>query len=186
MNTKMRKLMTVFLFVMMLFNLTACKSDSISSENISSQDGTNTGVGETEMSSTEKISSVDEIENVSQEGEASDMTIEIGDNTYGVVLDENDTVKDIVSNMPLELNMTRYAEHEYYAELSFVPTFSEETTSEIKAGHIYYWDGWNAFVINYIDSDISPYKVVHIGEVTNQEISDYLETADEKITVHVN
>ena len=50
---------------------------------------------------------------------------------------------------------------------------------------MYYWDGWNAFVINYIDSDISPYKVVHIGEITDQSVVDVLTNAEEQITIQV-
>ncbi|MDD3220113.1 MAG: cyclophilin-like fold protein [Lachnospiraceae bacterium] len=82
--------------------------------------------------------------------------------------------------------MTRYAGHEYYSELPFTPEFASETTSEILAGHVYYWDGWNAFVINYIDSDISPYNVVHIGEIADASISDYLTGADETIHIQVS
>lgn len=53
------------------------------------------------------------------------------------------------------------------------------------AGHVYYWDGWNAFVINYVDYDIAPYKVVHIGEITDAKISSYLQNADENIVIRV-
>lgn len=72
-----------------------------------------------------------------------------------------------------------------YLRLPFTPVFDQIRTSEIKAGHVYYWDGWNAFVINYVDYDISPYKVVHIGEITDTAISSYLQNADENISVSV-
>lgn len=51
---------------------------------------------------------------------------------------------------------------------------------------MYYWDGWNAFVINYIDSDISPYNVVHVGEITDAGISDLLADAEENISIRVS
>ena len=57
--------------------------------------------------------------------------------------------------------------------------------SDIKAGHIYYWDGWNAFVINFEDYDISPYKVVHIGEIKSEDISDILKNSGEIIDIEV-
>ena len=50
---------------------------------------------------------------------------------------------------------------------------------------MYYWDGWNAFVINYIDSDITPYEVVHIGEITDASVSEMLENAEDTITIKV-
>lgn len=113
------------------------------------------------------------------------MNITLDEKIYTVTLDDNKTVEDIVAHLPLDLSMVRYAGHEYYAELPFTPVFDENRTYEIKAGHVYYWDGWNAFVINYIDSDIAPYKVVHIGEITDRSIVDTLFTADDTINVRV-
>ena len=55
-----------------------------------------------------------------------------------------------------------------------------------QAGHVYYWDGWNAFVINYIDSDISPYKVVHIGEIKDKSVCNILTAGADNIHIEVN
>ena len=125
-------------------------------------------------------------EDTLKEGEEDNMTIRLNEIEYEVTLDQNETVKDIVSNMPLNLDVVRYAGHEFYSELPFTPTFDKDRTSEIKAGHVYYWDGWNAFVINYIDSDISPYKVVHIGEVKDKSVCDILATGTDNIQIEVN
>lgn len=114
------------------------------------------------------------------------MKVQINEMEYEVKLDNNKTVKDIISNLPLNLELSRYAGHEYYSELPFTPTFDKDRTSNIKAGHIYYWDGWNAFVINYKDYDIAPYKVVHIGEILGDNISEILNKSDNTINVIVN
>lgn len=119
-------------------------------------------------------------------GEKNTMTITMGDKAYEVILDDNKTTQDIMSHAPLDLSLVRYAGHEYYSELPFTPVFDETRTSEIKAGHVYYWDGWNAFVINYIDWDITPYKVVHIGEIVDKSVTDYLSNAEEHVAVTVN
>lgn len=113
------------------------------------------------------------------------MNITLDGKNYAVALDDNETVKDIVTHMPLSLSMVRYAGHEYYAELPYTPVFDENRTSDIKAGHVYYWDGWNAFVINYVDYDISPYKAVHIGEITDSSIVNTLINANENINIQV-
>ena len=74
---------------------------------------------------------------------------------------------------------------EYYASLSEKPTIEGvTTTSDIKASGIYYWDGWNAFVINFEDTNIAPYRVVHIGNVNGDIASDLAEFGD-NITVNV-
>ncbi len=119
-------------------------------------------------------------------GDEDNMQLTIGGTAYEVELDDNITIDDIVKKLPLELTLTRYAGHEYYSELPFTPSFAEETTSDIKAGHVYYWDGWNAFVINYEDTDIAPYQVVHIGEIKSKDVSEMLKNADETIGVSVN
>ena len=125
--------------------------------------------------------------NVSENKEevASSMKVIINNKEYEVILDENDTTKDILANMPLELTLQRYAGHEYYSSLSFTPKFDTNRTSNIKAGHIYYWDGWNAFVINFEDYDIDPYKVVHIGEIKDSSIIELLENGEENISVKI-
>ena len=121
--------------------------------------------------------------NSSQESEQ--MKVSINNKEYDVELDDNETTRDILANMPLELNLVRYAGHEYYSELPFTPKFDENRTSNIKAGHIYYWDGWNAFVINFEDYDIDPYKVVHRGEITDKSVVELLENGENNISVKV-
>lgn len=133
-----------------------------------------------------EIKAEDTTNSAQKEVEKQSMKVQINEMGYEVKLDNNETVKDIINNLPLNLELSRYAEHEYYSELPFTPTFDEDRTSNIKAGHIYYWDGWNAFVINYKDYDISPYKVVHIGEILSDNISEILNKSDNTINVIVN
>ena len=104
---------------------------------------------------------------------------------YEVILDHNTTVDHIVSQLPLKLTFQEYASHEYYSELPFTPVFDQTRTTFVKAGHLYYWDGWNAFVFNYIDSDISPYHVVHIGGFKDHSIIKELEKAEKYIELEV-
>lgn len=137
------------------------------------------------MSATEAIDDTERMENKNSEGEDRTMHVTINNTDYEVELDSNITVDEIVNKLPLDLTLVRYAEHEYYAELPFTPAFAKETTSNIKAGHLYYWDGWNAFVINFEDYDITPYKVVHIGEIKSSQVSDMLRKADKNINVSV-
>ena len=110
------------------------------------------------------------------------MYITIHGKNYAVWLEANETAQAIAAALPLDLKMERFGGHEFWATLPFVPPFAQPRTSQIKAGHVYYWDGWNAFVINYIDWDISPYKVVHIGEIADRTICAVLDKAPEHIT----
>ncbi|WP_455617358.1 cyclophilin-like fold protein [Eisenbergiella sp.] len=90
--------------------------------------------------------------------------------------------KEVVSEADeIESTVTESTTQER-AELPFTPFFDETRTSEIKAGHVNYWD---AFVMNYIDYDISPYKVVHIGKITDQSVVDVLTSAEEQVTIQI-
>ena len=121
---------------------------------------------------------------VSGASEPEKFIIKIEGVNYEAEFESNITAQEIVKHFPLTMSMKRYADHEYFAEFPFRPTFAEERTSHLKAGHIYYWDGWNSFVINYEDYDITPYKVVHIGTVTDASgICKALRDAGEMIDV---
>lgn len=113
------------------------------------------------------------------------MNIVINNKTYEVELIDGVTSKDIVEKLPLELKLNRYAEHEYSGELPFTPKMDKNTTSNVVVGHLYYWDGWNSFVINYKDLDISPYKVVDLGDIKDKSIVEILENADRSINVRL-
>ena len=47
------------------------------------------------------------------------MNIKINNTNYDVELDHNLTTNDILKNLPLNLHLSRYANHEYYSELPF-------------------------------------------------------------------
>lgn len=128
-------------------------------------------------------SNLDKNEAINNKENVNTMKVIINDKSYEVELFDSVTKNEIINMLPLELTLQRYAGHEYYSELPTKPTMDENTTSNIFAGHIYYWDGWNAFVINYEDYDITPYKVVHIGEIKDKSIVDYLRKADKNVKI---
>lgn len=69
--------------------------------------------------------------------------------------------------LPLTLKLSRSADHEYYTSLpKQADVAGAESTSHVKAGWIYYFKDWNAFALNYRETDIALYKVYVIGEVS--------------------
>ena len=126
---------------------------------------------------------LDKNETINNKENVNTMKVIINDKSYEVELFDSITKDKIINMLPLDLTLQKYAEHEYYSELPTKPTMDENTTSNILAGDIYYWDGWNAFVINYEDYDITPYKVVHIGEIKDKSIVDYLRKAEKNVKI---
>ena len=115
------------------------------------------------------------------------MVINVEGTDYAAELNGNATSSDIAAMLPLTLSMQRFAEHEYYAELPARPSIEGvPATSHIEAGGIYYWEGWNAFVLNYIDSDIAPYEVVQVGTFGEGLNDHLLNSAPEMVELSVS
>ncbi len=159
----------ISVFVIMNMN----KADANTSNNTNSTSENNNNINASNNNSS----------NDNNEEDMTTMKILIDNKEYEVDLINSVTLTDILNMKPLDLKLVRYAGHEYYSELPSKPTMDSNTTSKILAGHIYYWDGWNAFVINFEDYDITPYKVVHIGEIKDKSIIEYLENAGNEINV---
>lgn len=62
----------------------------------------------------------------------------------------------------------------------------QNIVSFCKVGDVYYWDGWNTFVINYENTNIAPYQVMHIREIKSEDVPEMLKNAEETISVSVN
>ena len=113
------------------------------------------------------------------------MKIQIDGSDYIVQTEDNETVADIVAQLPLSLELVRYAGHEYYATLPFTPRESANQTSKLGAGYLYYWGGGNAFVVNFADYDIAPYHSVLIGRITDVSAVDILRNAANNVPVMI-
>ena len=117
---------------------------------------------------------------------AGDIKINFNDKEYVVSVDDNDTARDIFGNIGDAISLTKYAGHEYTTALGFDVVDGDKQTSELLAGHIYYWAPGNAFVINYVDYDISPYSSIHVGDFVDKSICDVLMESKNEITVYIN
>lgn len=100
------------------------------------------------------------------------MKLTIDGKEYTATLNDNRTVEDILTMLPMELTLQRYAGHEYYSSLPHKPSIKGvPMTSDAHAGGIYYYDGWSAFTVLFGDAHIAPFKVVHIGDVVEDIIT---------------
>lgn len=114
------------------------------------------------------------------------MKLKIDGKTYMVALQDNKTVDDILEMLPLSLHLQRRANHEYYDSLPQKPEISGvPMTSDAHAKGIYYYDGWTAFTVLFGGANISPFQVVHIGDIVEDEIIEHLKNAGEMIPIEV-
>jgi len=104
---------------------------------------------------------------------------------YDATFNDNPTANDILKMFPLDLTLQRFAGHEYYCVLPQKPSVKDvTTTSEAHAGGIYYFEGWNAFTIVFGDANVAPYKVVHLGDVQSNIVSQ-LTFADNLVDIKI-
>lgn len=113
------------------------------------------------------------------------MKITIDGKSYGVTLAQNALGESIAAMCPMTLTLSRSGNHEYYAALpDKAQTKGAEETSQVKRGGVYYFAAWNAFSLEFIDKDITPYKAFTVGQM-EEKLAALLETAGEKLTIIV-
>lgn len=113
------------------------------------------------------------------------MKITLNAKTFEVDLDDNPTTRELLQNLPFNLEISDYAGHEYYGRLSFTLPSPKQQTSDLLAGHIYYWDGGNSFVLNYKNYNIAPYHSVHIGKITDKTFVETLLSSGRSVVITV-
>ena len=114
------------------------------------------------------------------------MELKLDGKSYTVKLNENKTVRDILDMLPLTLHLQRRGGHEYYDALPEKPEIAGvPMTSNAHAKGIYYYDGWTAFTVLFGGANISPFRVVHIGDVVEDEIIEHLKKAGETVLAEV-
>ena len=113
------------------------------------------------------------------------MKITVDGKSYGVTLAQNALGESIAAMCPMTLTLSRSGNHEYYAALpDKAQTKGAEETSQVKRGGVYYFAAWNAFSLEFIDKDITPYKVFTVGQM-EEKLAALLEAAGEKLTITV-
>ena len=95
------------------------------------------------------------------------MEVVLNGKEYPVRTEVSSLTSSIEGMLPLALKLSRSADHEYYTSLpQSVSVDGVESTSHVKAGWVYYFKDWNAFALNFKETDIAPYKVYIIGEIS--------------------
>lgn len=95
------------------------------------------------------------------------MKITIGEYSFTVLLEENETAKKLREQLPLTLSMSELNGNEKYHYLSFTLPADSYAPGEIKAGDVMLY-GNNCLVVFY-ESFSSGYRYTKIGHIENIE-----------------
>lgn len=114
------------------------------------------------------------------------VTLTLDHQPYDIAPLPSATLTQILALRPLDLEVVRFAGHEYYAELPETPEARDATTSHLLAGHLYYWGEGNTLVLNFADYDIAPYRSVDLGAFIDPAAIAYLQNAGDHIHIRLD
>lgn len=73
---------------------------------------------------------------------------------------------EICSAFPAALEFERGGDREYYTLMDIVPEVHDACrTSKVERNGIYWFPEWRALCVVMSDTDISPYTVIHLGDM---------------------
>jgi len=104
---------------------------------------------------------------------------------YTATMLEN-RVTDVLSFQgPIELQLRRYADQEYYAPLPKpFPISGIPTTSIVHMGGLYCYAGFGVFAILFEDAPLHPYEALHLGDI-NKDIISHLAIAGNTVIAKI-
>jgi len=92
------------------------------------------------------------------------MRLTIGGKVFIANMLDIPPVRGIIAQCPFKVSFSRSAEHEYYARLPVkVDIQGCKGVSNIQANKLYLFAAWNAFSLNFLEMNISPYEVIELG-----------------------
>lgn len=111
--------------------------------------------------------------------------ITINRREFAATLPDTDTVRQLAAQFPINKTFQKSGSHEFFCKLKKGIDVSELSgTSDIHKNGIYYFDGWKALSFVYRDMNISPYKVVLLGDL-NEDACPVFETAMSNLPVRM-
>lgn len=104
---------------------------------------------------------------------------------YTAAVPEN-TVTDVLCFQgPIELQLKRYADQEYYAPLpNPLPFSSMPLTPAVHEGGLYCYEGFGVLSIPFEDAPLHPYEAMHLGDI-NEDISSHLAMAGNTVSAKI-
>ncbi|MCT3034246.1 cyclophilin-like fold protein [Pediococcus parvulus] len=114
------------------------------------------------------------------------MKITFNESAYPLEPEKNHTAAAIQKKFPQTLTLQRRRDIEYYAKLAFQPvTVGVTTTAQIHAGGLYYYEDWNVLSFQLQDADITPFKMIYLGELESTFVR-LLRDAQSELTVKLS
>ena len=113
------------------------------------------------------------------------MKVTINSQEYHVKVNNDPMVAQILAMCPMTLAVNRSGDHEYYGRLpQKADDRKSRQTSEAHKNELMYFGGWNCLTLLFEDVNVTPYKLVKLGEF-EEDITDLLKSSPAEITVRI-
>ena len=104
---------------------------------------------------------------------------------YTAAMPENMVTDMLGFQGPIEFQLRRYADQEYYAPLpNPLPFSSIPLASTVHAGGLYCYEGFGVLSITFKDAPLHPYEAMHLGDI-NEDISSHLAMAGNTVSAKI-
>lgn len=185
----MKKRLSLFLIILLVFSLTACgikTEQAESSDALQAKEQIPQSENEdTSIQSTDEL--VEESDTVAEEAGDNHIKLQIGEYIFTATLADNssaEALKEILKEGPITINMKDYANMEKVGSLGTnLPRNDEQITTE--PGDLILYQG-NAFVIYYAPNSWNFTGIGKIDDVTQKELIEALGNGDVKVTLSLN
>ena len=116
---------------------------------------------------------------------AEEMKLTIDGIAYTAVILDKTVIDFLGFQGPIELQLKRYADQEYYAPLPNSLTLSGiPLTTAVHAGGLYCFEGFGVLAIPFEDAPLHPYEAMHLGDI-NEDISSHLAMAGNTVSAKI-
>lgn len=120
-----------------------------------------------------------------RKGKSMKLKVTISGQVFHVKPVDDPMMAQVAAMCPLELEISRSGNHEYYGRL---PKKADESKSRQTAiahkNELMYFGGWNCLSLLFDDVNVAPYKLVKIGDF-EEDVASILKDSGDSISIKI-
>ena len=120
-----------------------------------------------------------------RKGKSMILKVTISEQVFHVKPVDESMVAQVVAMCPMEIEVSRSGNHEYYGRLPMKADDSKSRqTSKAHKNELMYFGGWNCLSLLFEDVNVAPYKLVKLGNF-EEDISLFLKDSGGSLSIKI-
>ena len=120
-----------------------------------------------------------------RKGKSMKLKVIISEQVFHVKLVDDPMVAQIAAMCPMEIEVSRSGNHEYFGRLPMKADDSKSRqTSKAHKNELMYFGGWNCLSLLFDDVNVAPYKLVKIGDF-EEDVASILKDSGDSISIKI-